>query len=95
MSKKYIVKLNKQYIKDLKKIPKKDQEHIKNKILELEDNPRPEGSKKLQGPSHPPLYRIRIGDYRVVYAIQDNILLIVIITLGHRKDIYQKIDPNN
>jgi mRNA interferase RelE/StbE len=49
-------------------------------------NPRPQGYKKLKGRDS---YRIRIGDYRVLYDIFDNKLIIDVITLGHRKDIYE------
>jgi mRNA interferase RelE/StbE len=48
----------------------------------------PDGCKKLQGPSLPTLYRIRCGYYRVVYTINDHILLILVIEVGHRKEIY-------
>ncbi len=89
MAKKYSLKFNSHYIKDLKKIPKKAQKSIVDKILELQNNPRPVGCKKLHGQSHPPLYRIRAGDYRVVYTIQDNVLLVLIISVGHRKSIYE------
>ena len=54
-------------------------------INDLANNPRPNGYKKLTGRSG---YRIRIGDYRVIYNIEDNILTIFIIEIGHRKDIY-------
>jgi len=52
----------------------------------LEENPRPPGSKKLKGRAG---YRLRIGDYRVIYEIEDNILRVIVIDVGHRKDIYQ------
>ena len=57
-----------------------------HKILALESNPRPSGIKKLQVFEY---YRIRIGDYRVVYSINDKSHLIKILDLGHRKDIYR------
>ena len=54
----------------------------------LAADPHPSGHKKLQGSEH--TYRIRIGDYRVVYSIEDQILLIEIIKVGHRKKVYKK-----
>jgi len=48
----------------------------------LEENPRPPGSKKLKGRAG---YRLRIGDYRVIYEIEDNILRVIVIDVGHRK----------
>ncbi|MBO9635349.1 MAG: type II toxin-antitoxin system RelE/ParE family toxin [Chitinophagaceae bacterium] len=59
---------------------------IKNSILQLADNPRPHGYKKLKGRDG---YRIRVGDYRVLYNIFDNILSVDVVNLGHRKDIYE------
>ncbi|MHB9013787.1 MAG: type II toxin-antitoxin system RelE family toxin [Ignavibacteriaceae bacterium] len=53
----------------------------------LSANPRPYGYKKLQDSE---FYRIRIGDYRVVYRIKDKELLILVIKIGHRKEIYRK-----
>ncbi len=53
----------------------------------LVENERPQGAKKLQGSED--LWRVRIGDYRVIYQIHDRRLLVVIVTLGHRSDIYR------
>jgi len=60
---------------------------IINSIDNLSENPRPEGSKKLRG-SDEDLWRIRIGNYRVIYSIKDSIRIVNIRKLGHRKDIY-------
>jgi len=56
------------------------------KIKALAKNPRPPGTKKLQGFKN--RYRIRVGDYRVVYQIHDKILLVLIVEIGHRSDVY-------
>jgi len=74
--------------KSLRKIPTSDAKKIISEIDSLEQDPRPSGAKKLKGSIKKPLYRIRVGDYRVVYSIFDNILTILIIEIGHRKDIY-------
>jgi mRNA interferase RelE/StbE len=87
----YRVLFNRAYLKDLKCIPKNAQKQIKAKIMGLAINPRPEGVRKLQGKFDPPLYRIRCGDYRVVYSIDDGILLVLVIDVGHRKDIYESL----
>jgi mRNA interferase RelE/StbE len=58
---------------------------IKTAIYSLTDNPRPNGYKKLKGQDG---YRIRVGDYRIIYQIQDKILVVEVIDLGHRKEIY-------
>ena len=89
MTKKYNIKFNKRYLKDLQKIPQKAQKQIRESVLALANNPRPYGSKKLQGSKKDPLYRIRCGDYRVVYTVQDDILLVLVIEVGHRRDIYR------
>jgi mRNA interferase RelE/StbE len=83
---KYIVILSKKAEKKLDKLSDKIAEPILEAIHQLESNPRPVGYKKLKGRSG---YRIRIGDYRVIYDIIDSKLIIDIITLGHRKDIYE------
>ena len=72
--------------KDFKKIPQLDAGRRLNAIFELAKDPRSQSSKKLKGAK---LYRIRIGNYRVIYEIQDERLLVSVIKLGHRKDVYQ------
>jgi mRNA interferase RelE/StbE len=88
MPSKYKIQFNKNYLKDLEKIPKKDQGKIRESVLALTDNPHPDGSKKLKG-SKEPLYRIRCGDYRVIYTIRNDLLLVLVIEVGHRRDIYR------
>jgi mRNA interferase RelE/StbE len=79
----------KKYVKELEKIPEQFRQSIRDKVNGLSDNPRPEGSIKLKGSKDTPLYRIRCGDYRIVYEIKDNVLIVLIIEVGHRKDIYR------
>lgn len=86
---KYNIQYDKKYIKDLEKIPKPFRRLIHEKVVALALNPRPEGSIKLQGSNKIPLYRLRCGDYRVIYTIKDEVLLILILELGHRKEIYR------
>ena len=59
---------------------------IRKKIGELAENPRPHGFKKLRG--HDGLYRIRVGDYRVIYEIRDNELVVLVVRIADRKDAY-------
>ncbi|MCH9625982.1 MAG: hypothetical protein S4CHLAM123_11680 [Chlamydiales bacterium] len=75
--------------KRLNKLSKKDKEHILEKIDSLAYSPRPKGYKKLQGTRKPPLYRVRSGMYRIIYAIEDEVLIVLIVDIGHRKDIYR------
>lgn len=71
--------------KQLYKIPPPHFNRIVKAIDELAYNPRPPGCKKLTGRS---AYRIRIGNYRVIYNISDNVLTVFVIDIGHRKNIY-------
>lgn len=73
-------------IKALEKINDPAYSNIKTAILDLANNPRPHGYKKLKGRDG---YRIRVGDYRVLYNIFDNILSVDVVNLGHRKEIYE------
>jgi mRNA interferase RelE/StbE len=72
--------------KDLKKIPKRELKKILSRVEKLGTDPRPMGCEKLTGEE---LYRIRQGNYRVVYSIQDNELTVWVIKVGHRKDVYR------
>lgn len=73
--------------KELKAIPnKKDRRRIVKRIQSLENNPRPRGSQKLSGKER---YRIRQGQYRIVYAIEAGELVVYIVKIGHRKDVYR------
>jgi mRNA interferase RelE/StbE len=81
----YSLSFSKQALKELEKINEPFYSNIKQAIINLTNNPRPQGYKKLKGRDG---YRIRIGNYRVIYDVFDAELLIDIITLGHRNDIY-------
>jgi len=91
MTQKYQIKIPERVIKKLNKASKKVRIKIIEKIDGLALNPRPLDCKKLQDNRRPPLYRIRTGDYRIVYTIQDEILLILILDVGHRKEVYRSI----
>lgn len=82
----YFLNFSRQALKELEKINEPFYSNIKQAIFGLTENPRPNGYKKLKGRDG---YRIRVGNYRVIYDIFDNLLVIDIITLGHRKDIYE------
>jgi len=90
MTKHYRIEFNKHCLKDLKKIPPPFRKNIENKITALSHEPRPEGCKKLQGSEKTLLYRIRCGEYRVVYTIHDKMLVVLVIQIGHRGEIYRE-----
>jgi mRNA interferase RelE/StbE len=81
----YQISIRNKVIKVLQNINEPYYSKIKAAIYRLADNPRPQGFKKLKGRE---AYRIRVADYRIIYEIIDNILLVDVINLGHRKDIY-------
>ena len=81
-SKGYTVVVTEKVKKILLRLPSSIASRIENSLLKLEENPRPPGSKKLKGRAG---YRLRIGDYRVIYEIEDNILRVIVIDVGHRK----------
>ncbi len=83
----YIVVIRKQALKELEHLPKKDNQQISKAVDKLSDNPRPDGCKKLKGESEH-MWRIRVGNYRVLYTIEDQIKIVEVRKIGHRKDIY-------
>lgn len=87
VEKMYKVQIERKAQKKLAKIPTPYFDNIKIAILGLGNNPRPLGCKKLRGRE---AYRIRVANYRVVYEIQDNVLLIQVLEIGHRKEIYER-----
>lgn len=85
-NKTYTVVVTETVRKLILRLPASIATRIENSLLQLEANPRPPGCKKFKGRNG---YRIRVGDYRVIYEIEDNILRIIVIDVGHRKDIYR------
>ncbi len=74
--------------RDLKRILGPERRRIAAAIDGLADEPRPHGAVKLVGEAK--LYRVRVGDYRIVYTVEDGRLIVLIVRVGHRKDIYQE-----
>ena len=72
--------------KDLAAIPKSDLQRIMERIGGLADNPRPVGCEKLSGQEK---YRLRQGNYRIVYSIQDTQLTVWVVKVGHRREVYR------
>ncbi len=82
----YKIVVKKTVAKDLKNIPKKDVQHILTAIQQLADNPRPPQSKKLSGQER---FRIRQGNYRILYTIEDDHLVVCVVKVGNRRDVYR------
>ena len=83
---KYKIEVKKSAEKELRKIPRKALTRILDRIRSLSDDPHPKGSIKLTNKEE---YRLRIGKYRVLYSIDNNILTVYIVKAGHRKSIYR------
>ncbi|MBI3016519.1 MAG: type II toxin-antitoxin system RelE/ParE family toxin [Deltaproteobacteria bacterium] len=84
---KYKVVISSSAEKSLKKIPKKDVQYIIVAMERLAVHPFPVGARKLSG--YEKIFRIRIGKYRVIYEVEGQELLILVLKIGHRKDIYR------
>ena len=83
---KYSIALKKSVLKDFESIPRQDLQSILLAIESLADDPRPPQSRKLSGLEQ---YRLRQGNYRILYSIKDNVLTVLVVAVGHRKDIYR------
>jgi len=83
---KYAVILPKSVQKELDRLPTKLADRVLDHLAALETNPRPADVKKLKGR---PAWRIRIGDYRAIYEINDQSRQIILVTVGHRREIYR------
>ena len=73
--------------KEFRSLSKQFQQRIRAAIDGLQENPRPDGVKKLSG--HQDLYRIRVGQYRVVYEIDDEVRILTVTRVRHRRDVYR------
>lgn len=84
----YKVEISKRVSKEILSLPKSAANRIMSAAMELGDDPRPSGSTKMKGTENE--YRIRVGDYRVVYEVNDDENTVTLISCKHRKDIYRK-----
>lgn len=84
----YQIKILSKAQRQIKALPKNIQDITRAKIRSLSDNPRPLEVKKLSVFKN--LYRVRVGEYRILYEIQDQILVVIIVGVGHRREIYRR-----
>lgn len=82
----YRIEIKRSAAKELGKIRKEDRERIIERIRELAVDPRPPGAKRLSGESK---YRVRQGDYRVLYEIHDEVVTVIVVKIAHRRDVYR------
>jgi mRNA interferase RelE/StbE len=82
----YELLFKKSVAKDLRELPKTDVKRILQRIRSLADDPRPRGCEKLSGHER---YRLRQGAYRIVYEVDDQVLVVLVVKIGHRRDVYR------
>lgn len=83
----YQIEFSRQADRQFRNLPSQIQQRLKLRIDSLATTPRPHGSEKLSGADQ--LYRIRVGDYRLVYTVEDNRLLVLVVKVGHRREVYR------
>lgn len=83
----YSILFTRSAAKELERVPAKDRQRIVTRIGTLADNPRPVGAEKLSGDDK---YRIRQGDYRILYEIVDAELIVTVVRIGNRREVYRR-----
>lgn len=83
----YSIQLTRSAAKELESVPTKDRLRIVRRIGALAGNPRPAGAEKLSGDDK---YRIRQGDYRILYEIVDEQLVVTVVRIGNRREVYRR-----
>ena len=83
---KYRIEIKKSAVKEIKKLPPQDIKKVLAKIESLSEDPRSADSIKLSGEEK---YRVRCGDYRILYTIEHDVLIVYVVKVGHRKDVYR------
>ena len=84
----YAIELRPLARRNLKTLSAEVRKRIGIKIDSLADDPRPPGVEKLSGEDEE-FYRVRVGDYRIIYKIEDKVLLVVVVKVGHRREVYR------
>jgi mRNA interferase RelE/StbE len=82
----YSVFIKPSAVKELEAVPTRDRQRIARRIQRLGDDPRPPGAEKLSGLDR---YRLRQGNYRIIYAIEDDRLVVLVVRIGHRREVYR------
>ena len=85
----YTIEFSQKAERQFKDLPRSVQLKIAPKISALAETPRPRGAKKLEGQDD--IYRIRAGDYRIIYQVQDKALIVLVVKIGDRKEVYRRI----
>lgn len=83
----HVVELSKRAQRELRKLSSDLQERIISCLEALAENPRPHGAEKLAAEEN--AYRVRVGDYRILYEVRDVVLVVIVMRIGHRRDVYR------
>ena len=83
----YEVRLSRRAVRSLTSLERREQLRIRAALDLLADNPRPPNCVAMQGENS--VYRVKVGDYRIVYEVLDGVLLIHVVRIGHRRDVYR------
>ena len=83
----YSIRFTPRALRDFAAFDRATQQRLQRRIDRLAENPYPAGGKKLQ--AEEPFYRIRVGDYRVIYQVEPQELLVVVVKIGHRREVYR------
>jgi len=86
----YEVQFSARALQELEKLPRQEQQRIVIRAERLAIDPHSSCSQKAHGSRE--LFRIRVGDYRVIYDIQDDVLSVLVFRVGHRRDVYRNMD---
>jgi mRNA interferase RelE/StbE len=86
---KYRIEFKRSAAKALKKIPRSDRRKIRDRIDSLAEDLQDPVTTKMKGDN--PFHKVRVGDYRIVYEIQEGLLVILVLKIGHRKDVYRRL----
>jgi len=82
----YSLTIRRSAAREIEALPKVDRIRVVERIQRLADDPRPPGCEKLSGEEK---YRVRQGDYRILYEVADAIITVIVVKIGHRRDVYR------
>ena len=87
----YTIEIDPDALSDMESLPKKIRRQVDKKILGLANNPKPAKAIQLKGDENKGIWRLRSGDYRIIYEIQNDTLVVFVVLVGNRKEIYKRL----
>ena len=88
----YGISIHPDALAEIAALPKKIRRQIDQRITSLGADPRPAQAKQLQGDRYRGIWSLRCGDYRILYQIRDEVLLVIVVMVGDRKDVYERLE---